>query len=357
MFKILERYIAKTIIQSTAVAALIIISILFILSLLGEAKSIGVGEYNLVQAFIYVLLRMPNDLYHFSPLLILLGSIIGLSILSSYRELAVMRASGFSINKIIFSVLLASLILIMTISVIGEWIGPGLSYKAVMRKENAKHGSEAVATAAGVWFHIDNNFIHIQSVVGRQLLNNVTRYQFDNNHKLEAVYYAKILSLQDNQWQMKDVVKTTFYPDRVQSQTFPEAPWDLKMNTNLLNVGLVDPNEMSLTRLSKFAHYLEQNGLQSSEYRYNFWQRVFQPFSSLVMIFLAIPFVLGALHTSTLGWRIVVGILAGFAFFILDALLGQLCVVYQIPTMMAALIPPLIFALVGVLLSKQLIRS
>ena len=357
MFKILERYIAKTIIQSTAVAALIIIGILFVMSLLGEAKSIGVGDYSFGQTIIYVLLRLPNDLYHFSPLLILLGSIIGLSMLSSYRELAVMRSSGFSINKIILSVLSVSLLLIVIISVAGEWIGPGLSYKAVMRKENAKHGSEAVATVAGNWLHIDNNFIHVQSVIGRQLFMGVTRYQFDDNHKLEAVYHAKILSSHDNQWLMKGVVKTTFYPDRVKSQAFAEAPWDLKINTNLLNVGLVDPNEMSLSRLSKFARYLEQNGLQSSEYRYNFWQRIFQPIASLVMIFLAIPFVLGALHTSTMGWRIVVGIIAGFAFFILDALLGQLCVVYQIPTFMAALIPPLIFAVIGVLLSKRLIRQ
>lgn len=355
MFKILERYIAKTIFQATGIAALIITSVLFIMSLLAEAKSIGVGEYSFGQTVIYVLLQLPNEIYHFSPMLILLGSIIGLSILSSYRELAVMRSSGFSIGRIINSVLTASLVLILAISVVGEWIGPNLSYKAVMRKENAKHGSEAVATAAGVWFHIENNFIHVQSVVGRQLLNGVTRYQFDNNHMLQAVYYAKTLSSQNNQWLMKDVVKTTFYPDRVKSQSFPETPWDLKINTNLLNVGVVDPNELSLPKLVKFARYLEQNGLQSSEYRFNFWQRIFQPLSSLVMIFLAIPFVLGALSTSTMGWRIVIGILTGFAFFILDALLGQLCIVYQIPTLMAALLPPLIFAALGLLLSRRLI--
>lgn len=356
MIKILERYIAKTIVQSTGIAALIIISILFIMSLLGEAKSIGLGEYNFGQTLIYVLLRLPNDLYHFSPLLILLGSIIGLSVLSSHRELAIMRASGFSIRKIIYSVLTACFLLIITISFFGEWFGPGLSYKAVMRKENAKHGSEAVATAAGTWFHMGNNFIHVQSIVGRQLLNGVTRYQFDEDHKLQAVYFAKTLAAHDNEWQMKHVVKTTFYADRTKSQAFSVVPWDLKFNANLLNVGLVDPNELSLPKLVKFTHYLEQNGLQTNEYKYNFWQRIFQPFASLVMIFLAIPFVLGALSTSTMGWRIVVGILTGFAFFILDALLGQLCIVYQLPAFLAALLPPLLFAVFGVMLSRKLIR-
>jgi lipopolysaccharide export system permease protein len=155
---------------------------------------------------------------------------------------------------------------------------------------------------------------------------------------------------------MNDVVKTSFYDDRTKSQAYAELPLGFKFNKNLLNVGLVDPNDMSLPKLAQFSHYLEKNGLQSSEYRYNFWQRIFQPLASLVMIFLAIPFVLGALSTSTMGWRIVMGLLAGFAFFILDALLGQLCIVYQIPAVMAALLPPLAFAVVGVMLCRQLIK-
>src|SRR5262249_32429356 len=152
MKKILARYIAKTLLQSTAISALIITSILFILSLMGEAKSIGSGDYTLGQSIVYVFLCMPRDLYHFSPLLILLGSITGLSVLSSSRELAVMRTSGFSVRKIMASVLVASFLMILTMSLIGESIGPELSYKAVIQKENAQHGEEAVTTAAGIWF-------------------------------------------------------------------------------------------------------------------------------------------------------------------------------------------------------------
>lgn len=355
--KILERYIAKTVVQATGVAALIIISILFIMSLMGEAKSLGVGDYGFMQSIIYVLYRLPSELYHFLPLLILLGCIIGLSVLSSHRELAVMRTCGFSIRRIIFSVLFASLMLILIMSVIGEWIGPGLSYKAVIRKENAQHGSEAVTTVAGTWLHIENNFIHVKSVVDRYHLHGVTRYQFDRYHKLEAVYYAKSLSMQDKQWLLKNVVKTTFYPDRTKSETFATLPLDLKFNTNLLNAGVFEPAELSLPKLAKFARYLEENGLQSSEYRFNFWQRIFQPLASLVMILLAIPFVLGALSTSSMGWRIVIGILVGFAFFILNELLGQLSIVYQISPFVAALLPPAVFAVFAVFLSRRLIRN
>lgn len=356
MIKLLQRYIAKTIIFATCLASAIITSVLFLTTLLGEMKNIGEGDYGMGQAVIYVLLRLPNELYQFSPLFILLGSIIGLSILSSHRELAVMRASGFAIRQIIYSVLSAALILIVVISFMGEWVGPHLSHKAEIRKENARNAGMAVVTAAGIWFHIDHNFIHVQREIGRQLLEGVTWYQFDNRHRLQAAYYAKTLSFKDDQWTMNEVVKTSFYDERTKSRAYPSVPWPLTLNANLLKVGIANPHEMSLPKLVEFAHYLQQNGLQASEYLYNFWQRLFQPLASLVMIFLAIPFVLGALSTSTIGWRIIIGVMTGFSFFILNALLGQLCVVFQLPTLIAALLPPFLFALLGMLLSNRLIR-
>jgi len=356
MLKILERYIAKTIIVATALVALIITGVLLLMILLGELKSLGQGDYGLYQVFLYVILRSPSEFYKFSPVILLLGSIVGLSILSSHKELAVMRASGFSIRKIIYSVLMAAFLLVVTVTIFGEWFAPGLSYKAVVHKENAQNAGQAVVTSAGVWLHVDNSFIHVQQVVGRQLLEGVTRFEFDAKHRLQTAYYSKTLELEGDQWFMYNGVRTVFYPEQVKSQTFSKLLWDLPFNANLLNVGLIEPEEMSLRKLAKFTRYLESNGLQATQYEYQFWQRVLQPIASLLMIFLAIPFVLGGLSAATLGWRIMIGILVGFAFFIISAFLGQLCVVFQFPAFIAAVVPLLIFAIIGIILSKSLIR-
>jgi lipopolysaccharide export system permease protein len=356
MITLLKRYIAKTIVSSTLLTALVIISVLFIITLLGELKNMGEGDYGLIQAFVYVMLRLPNDIYQFSPMLVLLGSIVGLSILSSHRELSVMRAAGFSIHNIVYATLSIALMIILVISLMGESLAPMLSRKAEMHKENAQNAGQAVVTATGVWFHVDNNFIHVQHVIGRSLLEGVTRYQFDDLHQLQVAYYAKTLTYQNKQWVMNDVVKTEFYHDRTRSQAYPQANWDVKLNANLLNVGQVNPNDMSLPRLFNYSHYLEQNGLQASAYKHNFWQRIFQPLASLIMIFLALPFVLSTLSTTTLGWRLVVGVMVGFAFFILNALLGQVCIVYQVPVLFAALLPLVVFGLVGVVMMRSMVR-
>lgn len=353
---ILQRYIAKTIFQATGLAVLIIVGVLSLMMMLAEMKNIGVGDYGFTQSVLYVLMRMPNELYQFSPMLMLLGSIIGVSMLASHKELAVMRTAGVSLNKIIISVLSAVFTLTLITSVIGEWVAPNLSYRAETYKENAKNAGLAVVTASGVWLHVENNFIHIKHVVGRQLLEGITRYQFDDQHRLQAAYYANTLTLQNHEWKMIDVLKTSFHHDRTSSKSFAELPWNLKINPNLLNVGLVEPHEMSLPRLAKFSRYLKQNSLQATAYEYEFWQRVLQPIAAILMIFLAIPFVLSTLSAATLGWRILAGILTGFAFFIINATLGQLCVVYQLPTSAAALLPIMLFAILGFFMSRRVMR-
>jgi len=357
MFLILERYIAKTILLATLLTGFLIGSILFVLKMLSEFKDVGSGDFGLISLFLYVLLRLPNDLYHFSPMLILLGSMIGLSILSSHKELAIMRASGFSIQKIMKSVLAATFLITLFLSGIGESLAPNMSYKAAILRENAMNAGQAVVTGSGVWLHVDQNFIHIDQIVDRRLVAGVSRYQFDANRRLQVAYYAKQLSLINNQWTMLDGVKTHFYPERIVSTPFESAPWDLKLNPNLFNLGLIDPQEMSLSRLAKFSHYLEKNGLQAAEYQYEFWQRIFQPFAAMIMVFLAIPFVLSTLSAQPLSLRIVIGLLAGFVFFIANAFLVQICIVFQFPPLIAAILPLLGFGLLGIILSRVMITN
>lgn len=357
MFKILERYLAKTIISATLLTGLVITALLFLMTLLGEFKSLGEGDYNFAAALLYVVYRMPLSIYQFSPMLILLGSIIGLSILTSHRELAVMRASGFSLRRIINTVFMAAFVMTMLISVAGEFTGPALGHRAELNKENAQNAGQAVATTSGVWMHVETNFIHVDRIVGENLLEGVTRYQFDNNHRLLAAYFAKNMTDNGTGWVMHEAVKTTFNNNRTHSERFAELPLELTFNKHLLNAGMQEPAEMSLGRLRKFANYLEENGLQSSQYRFEFWARIFTPLASLVMIFLAVPFVLSVFRQSALGWRLVMGVITGFAFFIMDSFLGELCIVYQVPPILAAGLPIIIFAIVGIFLAKNLMTT
>lgn len=355
MKKILQRYIAKAILTGTLLSLAVITGIVILLLLLAELKDLGQGDYGVLQMLLYVLMKLPNELYQYAPMVMLLGSMIGLSILTAYRELTVMRASGFSMKLVIGSVLSAAFLIILTLSVGGEWVGPDLSYRAEIYKDNSQNAGQAVITASGVWYHVDENFIHIKRVIDRQQLEGVTRYQFDDHHQLLASYYAKLMTLERGEWVMHDVVGTQFYHDRTKAFAQSVMPLGLTLNTNLFNIGLVDANEMSLHKLARFTRYLDENGLQSTEYKYQFWQRLLQPIGSMIMVLIALPFVLGLFSKASMGMRLFAGVIAGFIFFICNALLGEIAIVYQVPALIAALIPLVIFFIVGLYLSRRII--
>src|SRR3990167_1834840 len=354
MISILHRYIIRAILLSAGLVTIVVMGLIFFITLLGELKDLGVGDYRIGQAMGYVLLRLPHELYQLFPILMLLGGMIGLGVLSSQRELVVMRTSGFSLDQVSKAVFVAAVILTLLITLVGEWIAPAASYLAAVKKESAKSGGQAVVTGSGIWMHEGDTFLYVEQVVNRHRLEGVTGYQFNAEHRLQETYYAKSLDLQDDRWVLHDVMQTTLSSNRLYSQHVEQLPLSIKLNPNLLTMGLIEPSEMSLGRLLKFIRYLVRNGLQATPYQYELWERIFQPLTSLVMVFLAIPFVLGVRGSSAMGWRWLWGVLIGFLFYILNAFFGQASVIFQFPPWLAALSPSLLFIGLSVFLLRSL---
>ena len=66
------------------------------------------------------------------------------------------------------------------------------------------------------------------------------------------------------------------------------------------------------------------------------------------MIILAVPMVLGRLKSSGLGQRIVIGMIIGIAFHVLNKAAGQLGLVYGVSAALSATVPTVLFACVAV---------
>ncbi len=356
MKKILDRYIAKTIFHATLMMTLIFIGVVTLLSMTSELKNLGRGDYGFIEIIIYLLLRMPGQLYQFAPMIMLLGCMMALNSLNTSRELAVMRAAGVSSQHILRSVLACAALVIIGMTVIGEVIAPRLDFYAEVRRENVRNADSTIITSNGYWYHINHNFIHIEHAIGRHLIENVTRYEFDAANRLVKTYFAKTMSFVNDHWKVTDVDETRFVQDQTISQHLPEDAWYIKLNPALLNVSLTEPSEMSLPKLLTIAHYLERNGVQAGHYLYNFWQRIFQPFAALVMIFLAVPFILRTVSGAHTAQRMLLGVVVGLIFYLLNAFFGQLCIVFQLPIALAASLPLMIFSVVGAVLSQQLLK-
>lgn len=343
----LHRYIAKTVIGTTLFVIVLMLGLSFFINFLAEVHDIGMGNYGMSQAVMHVFLELPHNLYEFFPMIVLIGGVMGLSILASHHELIVMRVSGMSLVKITRAVFSAAFVLLLVGLFIGEVIGPRAYYLAGQHKSTAQSKGQAVATASGVWIHEGNNFFHIDKVMHHQHLEGVTRYEFSPDHRLLASYYVKSMDYKNKQWHLSDMVKTTLHADRTIQERASNATWSFALNPTLLNIGIIEPDELPLSQLKNYTYHLKKNGLHAVDFQFNFWQRVFRPVTIFVMLLLAIPFVFTTPRSVTMGLRIVLGIVIGFTFYILNSLLGQLSIVFQLPPLFASVFPIVLFTMIG----------
>ena len=94
--KIIDRYLARSLLQTTGFTLLVLVGIGTLIKFIEQLKSIGRGTYDIVDAALYTLYSLPNDIVIFFPMAALIGGLLGLGALASNSELVVMQAAGLS---------------------------------------------------------------------------------------------------------------------------------------------------------------------------------------------------------------------------------------------------------------------
>jgi lipopolysaccharide export system permease protein len=351
--KILNRHIGATIIVATLLVLLVLVGLQIFVSFINEVREVGAGHYGLWQVVQYTLLTLPRNIYSFFPMAGLLGSLLGLGYLASNNELVVMRTSGMSMVQIVWAVMRAAILLLIFATLIGELLGPAAMHAAQVRKEYDKTGIQVSMTVHGLWMRKDSTFIYIQDVLPDGNLHGVYQYKFNDNHQLLTASYTKQGSYHGDKWVLNNIEETKFGNNTTTSQIIPQQIKPIKIDLMSLSYARVDPLEVSLTKLYQLIHYRRIGGLSTQQYKLAFWQRILQPLSTLVMIFLSIPFIFGPLRTVAMGVRIVSGVMVGFTFYLLNQFLGPFSLVYQIPPLICAIFPSLLFLMVGFFLMRR----
>ena len=122
----------------------------------------------------------------------------------------------------------------------------------------------------------------------------------------------------------------------------------------MLGIVVLKPENMSARDISQFMTYLEDNGLDTQQYRYALLSRFITPVSALVMLFISVPFVFGSQRSVSAGQRIFIGILVGFGFYIVSQITGQMGRVYNLDPLLATLTPSAVFLLIGIRAVRRL---
>ena len=345
--RILDLYIGRVIASTTFVTLAVFISVSGIIKFVEQMRAIGRGNYDLAHAALYVLYYVPRDVEVFFPMSALIGGLIGIGMLASNSELIVMQAAGLSRLDIIKSVMKTAVLLIIVSMAIGEWLAPSGEAKARQIRAQAISGGSLIASKNGVWAKDGDYFVNIGEVLDKGKLKKIQVYGFNEELKIDSWLSAKSAVYQENSWLLTDVEEFVLTDDKIITTNHEKKIWNSSLTPKKLGVVTVTPESLSLRGLINYLDYLEANEQDPSRYELAFWRKIMQPLTVAVMLLVALSFIFGPLRSVSMGARIMMGVFTGILFFISNEVLGSLSLVYQLPPVLGAMMPSLVFVSVA----------
>lgn len=341
--RLIDRYIATTITVSTLTVMGVLLALMMFAGLVNELGRVGSGDYGLTQAGKYVLLSLPRTAYQLFPSAALLGSLLGLGMLAGNKELVIIRASGVSLARLVWSVMKVGLLLMIVAMVLGEYVAPISEKIAQGIRTQALTKQVTLSSRTGLWVRDNDNFINIRTVLLGGHVSDVTIYQFDDGRNLKGTIHARSASYENDQWVLRGVSRNRIGLDGVTARHEDRMVWKSLLNPELFDVVSVAPEDLSVTGLYHYIAYLHDNGLSARRYELAFWQKVISPLATGVMLLISIPFVLGPMRLASMGQRILVGVLLGMGFRLVNEAMGQSALVYHLNLAVFSTLPTMVF--------------
>ena len=371
----LDTYLGLTVATMTLLASAGLISLFVIFAFLDQINDIG-EDYNLIAVIKYVSYSIPRMFYETVPFAAMIGSLTGLGILASNSELIIMRSAGISTWQIAIATLKPALVFISIGLLVGELILPDFERTARVSREKAMEGD--ITPRGGFWYREGKRYMHFSSVGHEGVLGNISQYFLDDEQQLEKTLWAESASFvspaenDDNSfWRMENVIVTNLNAPMTSmspiTSTSPitsispitrehhsQLKWYTELTPELLSTDiLVDPDKMSIVELRRKIQYMESQGLNTDNFQLGFWTKAFQPIASLSLVFVAISFIFGPLRETTMGMRVVSGLVTGIVFKFLQDLLSPASLVFGFPPLIATATPVLICLVSGYVLLKR----
>ncbi|HET8700305.1 MAG TPA: LPS export ABC transporter permease LptG, partial [Nitrococcus sp.] len=247
--RLLDRYIARTVIAGTLIVLLVIVSLDLLFSFLKESQDTGQGGYTIWLALLYVLLTTPASAYQAFPFATLIGSLIGLGGLAARSELVVMRGTGISALAIARPLIITGLSLALVAMGIGEWLAPRTDRLATKLQTNATGGPLSAGGDSGFWARDGDRYVHARQVPEADVLEDIHIYAFHGNH-LDYITTAWRAHYEDGVWVLQAPVTTRFAADGgVQVSRAASARYHSELKPDVLAVVVVEPQTLPITQL------------------------------------------------------------------------------------------------------------
>ncbi|MEM7250920.1 MAG: LPS export ABC transporter permease LptG [Pseudomonadota bacterium] len=354
MIPILDRHVGSYVILGTLGALALLVMLFSVIDLVDDLENVGRGRYTAASAIVHQLYLVPGRVLAMLPVAGLMGSLFGLGLMASSLELVAYRAAGVTIGRITLAVLKSGALLIAIALILGELVVPVAERKAEADRADLLEQHLTVRSRYGFWLRGGNTFVKVGRILPSSELEALDIYEFNTERKLERASRAKRARFTDTGWVLESVDRSTFTDEGVALSHHRQVVSSLVIDPEQIRAISVEPERLSTLGVIRQIGFLRTNGLNAARYELALWNKVCYPIVSGVLIFLAVVLVLGVLSQVTAGYRLLIGILVGVSFHIVQKMSMHMGLVFEVSPALSVLGPALVCGALGYALLRRI---
>jgi lipopolysaccharide export system permease protein len=348
---LLDRYVIRSLLGGVFVVLAVLLTLGALFLFANQQDDIGQGTYTTLDAFMFVMLNMPQQVYELMPIAVLIGALLGLGTLARGSELTVMRAAGISVWRIAGSVAMGGLVFMAIAIACGELLAPPLQAMAKREKAMAKFSNISFAKGGGAWVRDGDVLINVMEQSGSAEFDGMRIFELSPDYQLKSVASASTATVQaDGSWRLSRYARTRFGGETLESDREDTRRFQSKVGGDFLGLTVAEPNELETRVLWNLIRRLEENGLDATPQRFAFWSRIARTVAILFTALLAVPFVFGSLRAAGSGARTMIGVIIGIAFFLAQKTLESGAIVFDASPLVLAWAPTAALSVAAVVL-------
>jgi len=321
----------------------------------------------------YYLIRLPIILYKLIPIMMLIAVMIAVSRLMKTRELIAMLSAGIGIHRVVLPIFIAVLVIIGIMYFIGEAIIPYLGkYLTITEKilksegsdrfltrQAAARGTGASSESVSVYQFVIKKYDYV-----KQQMHSIWVNQYDQENNLITQIIAE-----RGEWTEKPRGPTgksapgwMLYNGTVYSYDNKgfrkSSPEVFRDNGFLLSCDLTPRSIEKVEETSTYMNLAQLKTLVALQpnnraLQVQYYSKMTDPLIVLILIFLGLPFALAS-KSQNFFTGIGICLSSSMAFFMIKFLFEGFGNKGVLPPLLAITLPLIIFAVIGIILSKRI---
>ncbi len=349
----LHKYWLKEFIKFFSIIQLMILVLFVIIDYLSRMDKFLNSDLSLLEAFGFVLLKVPFMFVQLTPASILLATITVFALMNRSNELLAIRSSGISIYYLVKPAILAGVALALLMFFLGETIIPISMAKSNFIKNNdIRKKKNYYSARKDIWIKSENRLIHINyyDPVGQSVAG-ITITSLRKNFTLEKRIDAKRGFFEEGKWVFEEIIEQTHEENTMDYDVklYDKKNIPLAFKPEDLGEVAKKSEEMSFFELKKYLNKVEEEGYDATTYKVDLNGKIAFPFICIIMALTGAATGMRSYVKENLPKAIAIGVVIAFMYWIMYGFCISMGYGSILPPVISAWVANLFFVCFGTL--------